>query len=124
MALGKDWHLKHTDNCSGAFSVCARFGTLTPFLACLNLNRVEHLNYAASVAIRQRDDAAALYIDVAADVAWQIHNATRQSEVRDSLRSMRLLWPNEAKVKTFARKTSHDNPGPTLENITPSVLLL
>ena len=70
LALWEGLTLKHTDNCSGAFSVFARFGTLTPLPGLLELNRVEHLNYAASVAIRQRDlDAAALYVDVAADVA-------------------------------------------------------
>jgi transcriptional regulator with XRE-family HTH domain/tetratricopeptide (TPR) repeat protein len=107
LALYEGLTLKHTDNCADAFSAFARFGTLTPFPGLLELNRVEHLNYAASVAILQRDlDAAALYLDVAVDVAWQIQDATRQSEVRDSLRSMRLLWPNEAKVKTVQEKLS------------------
>jgi len=47
-----------------------------------------------------------LYLDAAEDVAWQIQDATRLSEVRDTLRSMRLLWPDEAKVKTLQEKLS------------------
>ncbi len=53
-----------------------------------------------------RHSAAALYLDAAEDVAWQIQDATRLSEVRDTLRSMRLLWPDEAKVKTLQEKLS------------------
>ncbi len=107
LALWEGLTLKHTDNYADAFSAFIRFGKLTPLPNLLELNRVEHLNYAASVAIRQRDlDASAVYLDAAESVAWQIQDATRLSEVRDSLRSMRLLWPTEAKVKALQEKFS------------------
>jgi transcriptional regulator with XRE-family HTH domain len=107
LALWEGLTLKHLANYADAFSAFTRFGKLTPLPGLLELNRIEHLNYAASVAIRQRDlDAATLYLEAAEDVAWQIQDATRLSEVRDSLRSMRLLWPDEAKVKTLQEKLS------------------
>ncbi len=40
--------------------------------------RAEHLNYAASVAVKQRDlDPAIVYLDAAEDVAWQLQDAMR-----------------------------------------------
>ena len=68
-------------------------------------NRAEFLNYVASVAVKQHDlDTANIYLDVAEEVATSIQHEQRQAEVRDTFRSMQLLWPHEPKVKRLHEK--------------------
>jgi len=96
---------KHTGDYAEAITAFRCFGTLTPEAGHLELYRSEHLNYAASVALRQRDlDAASLYLETAEEIGWTIQNEQRLAETRDTLRSMQLLWPDEPKVKQLQEK--------------------
>jgi hypothetical protein len=97
--------LKHTDCFTEATNAFLRFGSSAPQPGLLETVRAEHLNYTASVALEERNlDATAQYLDAAEEVAWQIRHRQRYAEVRETLRGMRLVWPQEAKVKALQEK--------------------
>jgi tetratricopeptide (TPR) repeat protein/DNA-binding SARP family transcriptional activator len=107
LALWEGLTLKHTNNHSEAFNAFTHFGKLAPLPGLLELHRAEHLNYAASVAVKQRNlDVAVTYLDTAEEIAWQLQDAMRLAEIRETLRGMSLLWPEEAPVKRLQEKCS------------------
>ncbi|MBV9689515.1 MAG: hypothetical protein JO202_07370 [Ktedonobacteraceae bacterium] len=97
--------LKRTRNYAKALTAFSRFGSLTPVAGLLETLRAEHLVYAASVAVEQRElDTVCLYLDAAEEVAQHIQSKQRQVEVRDTFREVQLLWPREPKVKMLQEK--------------------
>jgi hypothetical protein len=105
LSLWEGLTLKRTGHHAEAVTAFSRFGSLTPVPGLLDYRRAEHLNYAASVAIEQRElDTAYLYLDTAEEVAQNIQHKQRQAEVRETFRDMQLLWPHEPKIKTLQEK--------------------
>jgi DNA-binding SARP family transcriptional activator len=99
--------LKRLGHYAEALTAFSRFGSLTPVAGVLDYHRAEHLNYAASVAVEQRDlQTVCLYLDAAEEVAWNVHNQQRQAEVRETFREVQLLWPYEPQVKMLQEKLS------------------
>ncbi|MGH2481425.1 MAG: hypothetical protein ACRDHW_17360, partial [Ktedonobacteraceae bacterium] len=97
--------LKYTGHYVEASNAFLRVGSLTPVPGLLENLRAEHLNYAASVAVGQRDlDKANFYLDTAEEVAWTIRHEQRLSEVRSTFREMQLLWPDEPQVRQLQEK--------------------
>jgi hypothetical protein len=97
--------LKHTGSYKEAMDAFGQYGSLKPQSGLLETSRSEHLNYAASVAVRQHDlDVASRYAEAAEEIAATIQHEQRQAEVRDTLRSMQLIWPQEPKVKRLHEK--------------------
>jgi tetratricopeptide (TPR) repeat protein len=71
----------------------------------LETNRAEFVNYAASVAVRQKElDTASLYLNTAEEIAWATGHQQRYSEVLETFRSVQLVWPDEARVKLLQDK--------------------
>jgi transcriptional regulator with XRE-family HTH domain len=104
-ALYKGLVLKHTGHYGEAINVFGQYGRLEPQSGLLEVHRAEHLNYTATVAVRQHNlDVASLYAEAAEEVAATIQHEQRQAEVRDTLRTMQLLWPQEPKVKQLREK--------------------
>jgi hypothetical protein len=106
--------LKRIGHYAQALTTFSRFGSFAPVAGLPDSFRAEHLTYAASVAVEQRDlETACLYLDAAEDVAWNIHHQQRQAEVRETFREVQLLWPYEPKVKrcekNFTLASSSDN---------------
>jgi tetratricopeptide (TPR) repeat protein len=97
--------LKHIGHYTEALTAFSRFGSLTPVAGLPDSRRAEHLVYAASVAVEQRDlQTACLYLDAAEEAAWNVHNQQRQAEVHETFRELQLLWPYEPRVKALQEK--------------------
>jgi tetratricopeptide (TPR) repeat protein len=105
LVLWEGLTLQYVGRYKDATEAFARVGSLTPIPGILETHRAENLTYASSLAIQQQDlDAATLYLDTADDIAWTIRHTHLREEVRETFKSMRLLWPQEAKVKQFQEK--------------------
>lgn len=105
LALWSGLALKHTGRYTESMQAFLEYAPLEPVSGLFETNRADFLNYVASVGVQQRDlDAATLYVDAAATVAWSIGHQQRQTEIRDTLRSMQLLWPREPQVKHLQEK--------------------
>jgi transcriptional regulator with XRE-family HTH domain len=104
-ALWEGLTLQYTNHYEEATAAFFRFGSLTPVAGLLETHRAENLNYATSLAIEQHDlSAACTYLSAAEDIAWNIQHEHLQAEVRDTLKSMRLIWPHEPAVKALQEK--------------------
>jgi tetratricopeptide (TPR) repeat protein len=104
-ALWEGLTLQYMNRYEEATAAFFRFGSLTPVPGLLETHRAENLNYATSLAIEQHDlNAACTYLSAAEDIAWNIHHEHLQTEVRDTLKSMRLIWPHERAVKELQEK--------------------
>ncbi|MEO8973179.1 MAG: hypothetical protein ABI406_16465 [Ktedonobacteraceae bacterium] len=103
---------KHVGQNQAAWKSFTQQGRLEPQAGLLETNRAEFLNYAASVAVRQRElDTASLYLNIAEETAWATGHQQRYSEVLETFRSMQLVWPDEARVKTLQERIySRKNP--------------
>lgn len=96
---------KHVGQNQEAWKSFTQQGKLKPQSGLLETNRAEFLNYAASVAVRQRElDTASLYLNIAEEIAWSTGHQQRYSEVLETFRSMQLVWPDEARVKLLQEK--------------------
>lgn len=105
LALWEGLTLQYTNHYEEATNVFLRFGSLTPVPGLLETHRAEHLNYATALAIQQRDlEAACTFLNAAEEVAWKIRHEHLQAEVQDTLKSLRLLWPQESQVKALQEK--------------------
>lgn len=97
--------LKHSNRYPEATRAFLRFGSLEERPGLLETVRAEHLNYSATVAVRQGDlDAAVFYLDAANSVASTIQHEQRLAEVGDTLRSMSTTWRGEPRVKALREK--------------------
>jgi tetratricopeptide (TPR) repeat protein len=97
--------LKRLGHYTEALTAFSHFGSLTPVAGLRESARAEHLTYAASVAVEQRDlQTACLYLDAAEEVAWNVRHQQRQAEVHETLRELQLLWPYEPQVKMLQEK--------------------
>jgi transcriptional regulator with XRE-family HTH domain len=68
-------------------------------------NRAEFLNYAASVAIKQKQlDISCFYVEAAEEIAWTIKHEQRYTEVLETVRSIETVWPHELRVKHLLEK--------------------
>jgi len=104
--------LKHTGRYKEAAGAFLRYGSLTPKPGLFETNRAEFLNYAGSVAIRQRDlEASCFYVEMAEEIAWSIHHEQRYAEIRDTVKEMKLLWANEPEVKRLQEKMYERHSG-------------
>ena len=105
LVLWEGLTLQYTGRQKEATATFARVGSLIPIPGILETHRAENLMYASSLAIQQRNlDAAVTYLDTADTIAWSIRHTHLQEEVRETFKSMRLIWPHEAKVKHFQEK--------------------
>src|SRR5579872_3118392 len=96
---------KHVGQNRAAWKSFTQQGKLGPQPGLLETNRAEFVNYAASVAVRQRElDTAGLYLNAAEEIAWATGHQQRYSEVLDTFRSMQLVWPDEARVNQLQEK--------------------
>lgn len=97
--------LEQTGRYAEATKIFQQYGSLTPLPGVPEVNRSEHLNHAAHIAIKQGDlDAASLYLDQAAEISWTLQHEGLQYDQRETLRGMQLLWQDELKVKTLQEK--------------------
>ena len=110
LALWSGLARKHTGHYDQAAEAFLEYGAMQPTPGLFETNRADFLNYVASVGVRQRDlDMATLYVEAAATIAWDIHHAQRQAEIRDTVRSMQLLWPRKKRVSHLLERTQHAN---------------
>lgn len=105
LALWEGLTLAGTGKYTEAANVFAQFGRLEPVPGLRESSRSEYLNYAASVAAKQRNlEAASTYLEAAEEIAWNSHNEQRLSETHTMLSKLQLLWPDEPKVKELQEK--------------------
>ncbi len=104
-ALWEGLTFQYMNRYEDATAAFFRFGSLTPVPGLLETHRAENLNYATSLAIEQHDlSAACSYLSAAEDIAWNIRHEHLQTEVRETLKSIRLIWPHEPAVKELQEK--------------------
>lgn len=105
LVLWEGLTLEHTGHYSEAVEVFQQRGKLSPVPGLRESGRAEYLNYVASAAVKQRElETASCYLDAAEEVAWNVAHEQRYAEVRETLRGMKLLWPDEPKVKALQEK--------------------
>jgi len=90
---------KYTNQYNEAVHTFSGVGQLQPQANLPEYNRIEFVNYAASVAIRQRDlEKSCIYLENAGNTALKIGHEQRYAETCDTYKQMRLVWENEPKV--------------------------
>ncbi|MGH2479311.1 MAG: hypothetical protein ACRDHW_06620, partial [Ktedonobacteraceae bacterium] len=89
LALWEGLTWEYTGHYPEAVQAFSQFGRTNPHSGLLEESRAAHLNYTASVAVRQRDlEMASFYVNAAEEVAWTIRHEQRLSEVRSTFREM------------------------------------
>ncbi len=90
---------KHVNQPDAAWKSFTQIGTLEKTPKIPEWNRIEFVNYAASVAIRQKDlEKSCVYLENAGKAALAIGHGQRYIETCDTYKELQVLWGNEPRV--------------------------
>jgi transcriptional regulator with XRE-family HTH domain/tetratricopeptide (TPR) repeat protein len=100
LVLWEGWVYRHLGYHPQAWSAFTKMGQLNPMPDLLDRNRAEFINDSAGVAFLQGDLATGFtYLQVAEDLAWTIQHEQRYTEVLETYRLMKSLYPHEQATK-------------------------